>query len=159
MAITGIVAVDQNGAIGKGGALPWRYASDLKFFKEQTTGHACVMGRRTWQSLKKPLANRLNIILSRSVELEPQAGVVTLRDKTSVLSLQPYLACELFVIGGEQIYRSFLPQIDRWLVTEIPLAVVDADTFMPENYLQGFRQSETRDLGEGLRVVFYERVR
>ncbi len=55
MAIIGIVAVRRNGAIGRGGTIPWHYSADLKFFKEQTVGNACVMGSRTWASLKKPL--------------------------------------------------------------------------------------------------------
>src|SRR5262252_7598733 len=59
MAIIGIVAVDRNFAIGKGGSLPWHYSADLKFFKQTTLGNAVVMGRRTWQSLKKPLPDRL----------------------------------------------------------------------------------------------------
>src|SRR5258708_31759833 len=74
--IIGIVAVDTNGAIGKGGTLPWHYSADMKFFKETTTGHACVMGHKTLLSLKKPLPNRLNIVLSRQSEIEPQNSLV-----------------------------------------------------------------------------------
>ncbi len=158
MAIIGIVAVDRNGAIGKGGVLPWRFAVDLRFFREQTTGHACVMGYKTWLSLKKPLKERLNIVLSRSSEIAPQDGVLLLRDNLSVLSLKLYLACDLFIIGGEQIYRAFLPEIDNWIVTEVPLAVEDADTFMPEDYLKGFNAYESRELEENLVVKFYERA-
>src|SRR5437773_10359876 len=109
--IIGIVAVDRNGAIGKGGKLPWHYSADMKFFKETTTGHACVMGYRTWLTLKKPLPNRLNIVLSRNAEIEPQDSVVVLRDVESVLSLAKKLKGDLFVIGGAQVYRSFLPFI------------------------------------------------
>ena len=158
MTITGIVAVDRNGAIGKEGKLPWHYSADLRFFKEQTTGNACVMGYRTWLSLKRPLPNRLNIVLSRRAEIEPQPSVIALRDALSVLSLAPYLACDLFIIGGAQVFRAFLPQIERWIVTEVPLAVAGADTFMPENYLAGFAPRETRELGDDLRVSFYERA-
>ena len=62
--IIGIVAVDRNLAIGKGGKLPWHYSADMKFFKETTIGNAVVMGRRTWLTLKEPLPDRLNIVLS-----------------------------------------------------------------------------------------------
>jgi dihydrofolate reductase len=157
MAIIGIVAVDQNGAIGKEGGLPWHYPADMRFFKQQTTGNACVMGYRTWLTLKKPLKDRLNIVLSRKSEVEPQPSVVVVRDIVSVLSLKEYLSCDLFVIGGEQVYRSFLPHIDRWLVTEIPLAVEGTDTFMPGDYLQGFKPSGSQQLEENLRVTFYEK--
>ncbi|MBA3322711.1 MAG: dihydrofolate reductase [Pyrinomonadaceae bacterium] len=157
--IIGIVAVDQNGAIGKGGAIPWRYPSDLKFFKARTSGHACVMGRRTWLSLqKRPLPDRLNIVLSRTADFAASPGGVVLRDKEAILSLRPYLACDLFVIGGEQVYRSFLPEIERWIVTEIPLAVEDADTFMPKNFLDGFSEMETRAVEDGLRIVTYQKI-
>jgi dihydrofolate reductase len=159
MSIIGIVAVDRNGAIGKGGQLPWHYPADLKFFKGQTTGHACVMGYKTWLTLKRPLPNRLNVVLTRRADVEPRESVVWLRDKQSALSLYAYLNCDLFVIGGAQIFEMFREEIDRWLVTEVPLAVEGADTFMPPNFLEGFLSTDTQDLGDGLKVTFYERPR
>ena len=156
--IIGIVAVDRNGAIGKGGKLPWHYSADMKFFKETTTGNAVVMGHNTWRSLKKPLPNRLNIVLSRQSAIEPQDSVVVLRDVESVLSLAETLDRELYVIGGEQVYRSFLGNIDKWIVTEVPLTVKDADAFIPKNYLEGFRAVGSKELEENLIVRFYERV-
>lgn len=158
MTIIGIVAVDRNGAIGKGGTLPWHYSADLRFFKRQTVGHACVMGRRTWLSLRAPLKERLNIVLSRSSDTAPQESVITLRDRESVLSLRPYLACDLFIIGGRQVFRAFRDDIERWIVTEVPLAVEGADTFMPEDYLLGFRSVDSLSLEENLKVTFYERA-
>ena len=158
MAIIGIVAVDRRGAIGKGGQLPWHYPADLKFFKGQTTGNACVMGYKTWLTLKRPLPNRLNVVLTSRAEVEPRDSVVWLHDKQSVLSLREYLRCELFVIGGAQIFEMFRPEIDRWLVTEVPLTVEGADTFMPPDFLRDFRPADTRDLGDGLKVTVYERT-
>jgi dihydrofolate reductase len=159
MAIIGIVAVDRNGAIGKGGTLPWHYSADLKFFKEQTTANVCVMGRRTWGSLKKPLPNRLNVVLTRGAEVDAQPGVVVLKDKGSVLSLAPYLSCHLFIIGGRQVFEAFLPEIDEWIVTEVPLVVEAADTFMPADFLTGFAARESRPLADDLKVTFYARER
>ena len=155
--IIGIVAVDRNGAIGKGGTLPWHYSGDMKFFKETTTGNACVMGYKTWLSLKKPLPNRLNIVLSRKAEIEPQESVLVLRDVDLVLSTAKDLKCDLFVIGGEQVYRCFLPYIDKWIVTAVPLTVEGADTFVPENYLEGFKRIESRKIDNALSVSFYVR--
>jgi dihydrofolate reductase len=157
MTIIGIVAVDQNGAIGKGGRLPWRYPADMKFFRQQTTGHACVMGRNTWASLPAPLKNRLNIILTRSANVETNGSIMVLRHKAEVLSLKDYLSCDLFIIGGGQTYRDFLEDIDRWIVTEVPLKVEGADTFMPEDFLTGFVASKSLRLDEGLEVTFYIR--
>jgi dihydrofolate reductase len=155
--IIGIVAVDPQGAIGKGGALPWHYAADLKFFKEQTTGHACVMGWHTWQAIGRPLPRRLNLVLSRTASLAPQTGVLLLRDKSDVLTLRPYLACDLFIIGGAETYRAFLPEIERWLVTHVPQPIAAADTFMPTDFLQDFQPTETRQLDDDLKVTFYDR--
>ena len=155
--IIGIVAVDKNGAIGKGGMLPWHYSADMRFFKETTTGHACVMGHRTWLTLKRPLPNRLNIVLSRQPEIETQEFVLVLRDVASVLSLARDLESDLFVIGGAQIYGAFLPYIEKWIVTEVPLTVEGADAFVPQNYLEGFMRSDSMTIDQDLRVSVYVR--
>lgn len=158
MAIIGIVAVDRNGAIGKGGTIPWHYSEDLKFFKRQTTGHACVMGHRTWKALAKPLPNRLNVVMSTQSSIDPQESAILLRDRASVLSLSSYLACDLYIIGGAQIYQAFMDDIEKWIVTEIPLAVDDADTFIPKDYLKGFKSCDSLELDGGLKVSFYDRA-
>jgi dihydrofolate reductase len=156
--IIAIVAVSKNNAIGKGGKLPWHYSADMKFFRETTTGHAVVMGRKTWLSLGKPLKNRLNIVLSRDSNIEPQESLVVLRDIESVLSFSTSLTTDLFVIGGAQIYREFLPYIERWIVTEVPLIVEDADAFMPDDYLNEFSATTTEKLEDKLTVVTYDRI-
>ena len=150
--------MDRRRAIGKGGSLPWHYPADLKFFKSQTTGHVCVMGYRTWASLRRPLPGRLNVVLSRTREVESQEGVILLRDRRAVLSLAPYLGCDIFIIGGAQIFSAFSRDIERWVVTEVPLWVEDADTFMPENFLEGFTAYDRRRLEEDLEVAFYRRA-
>jgi len=155
--IIGIVAVSKNNAIGKGGKLPWHYSADMKFFRETTTGHAVLMGRKTWLTLGKPLKNRLNIVLSRDSNIEPQESLVLLRDMESALKFSESLTTDLFVIGGAQIFSEFLPHIQRWIVTEIPVSVEDADAFMPRDYLKGFKRIETKKLEDGLKVVVYER--
>jgi dihydrofolate reductase len=158
MAIIGIVAIDRNFAIGKGGRLPWHYSADLKFFKATTIGNAVVMGRRTWLTLKGPLKDRQNVVLSRDSSFDSQDSLILMRDVESVLSYAGKQDCHLFVIGGAKVFESFLPHIDRWIVTEVPLEVEDADTFLPANFLDGFEMYELRQLDEGLRVKFYERV-
>jgi|SRR5882724_8647334 len=157
MSIIGIVAVDRNLAIGKGGKLPWHYSADMKFFKETTIGNAVVMGRRTWLTFKKPLRDRLNIVLSNQLNQTSQDSLVVLSDVKSVLSLASSLTRHTFVIGGAKVYESFLPHIDKWIVTEIPLTVEGADTFMRKTFLEGFEIYGLRELDDGLRVKFYER--
>ena len=156
--IIGIVAVDRNLAIGKGGRLPWHYSADMKFFKETTIGNSVVMGRHTWITLKGPLKDRQNIVLTRETDIEPRDSLIVLRDIESVLSFGRDIQTHLFVIGGAKVYESLLPHIERWIVTEVPLTVEGADTFMPANFLDGFEMYELRQLDEGLRVKFYERV-
>jgi len=155
--IIGIAAVDRKGAIGKGGKLPWHYSSDMKFFRETTTGHAVVMGRKTWLTLGKPLKNRLNIVLSRDPSIEPQESLLVLTDIDSVISLNNSLTTDLFVIGGAQIYTAFLDHIEKWIITEVPLTVSGADTFMPKRYLDDFKSVSSKPLDESLVVKVYNR--
>ena len=157
MAIIGIVAIDRNLAIGKDGKLPWHYSADMKFFKETTIGNTVVMGRRTWLTLKGPLKDRTNIVLSRDPEITSNDSIIVMRDVDSVIELSKTQDAHLFVIGGAKVYEAFLPHIERWVVTEVPLSVEGADTFMPANFLEGFEMSELRQLDEDLRVKFYER--
>src|SRR4030095_9274768 len=111
--IIGIVAVDRNGAIGKDGKLPWHYSADMRFFKETSSGNTIVMVHNTWRGLQKALPNRLTIVLSRKSDIEPQDSVLVLRDVESVLSTARKLEGDLYVIGGEQVYRSFLPRSEE----------------------------------------------
>ncbi len=155
--IIGIVAIAKNYAIGKGGSLPWHYSADLKFFKETTTGNAVVMGANTWRSIGKPLPRRLNIVLTRSGNVDTPESVVKLNNKQAVIDLGKLAKGDIFVIGGAQIYRELADIIDKWIVTEIPIMVDDADTIMPEDFLEGFELDQTIDLGDGLRVKILHR--
>jgi len=157
--ITGIAAVDRKGAIGKGGKLPWHYSSDMKFFRETTTGHAVVMGRKTWLTIGKPLKNRLNIVLSRDTDIEPQESLLVFSDIDSVLSFNKSLRTDLFVIGGAQIYEAFREHIEKWIITEVPLTVSGADAFMPKGYLEEFELVDSKSLDDNLVVKFYERLK
>ena len=155
--IIGIAAVDRKGAIGKGGKLPWHYSADMKFFRETTTGHAVVMGRKTWLTIGKPLKNRLNIVLSRDSNIEPQESLLVLSDVDSVISFSESLTTDLFVIGGAQIYEAFLSHIEKWIITEVPLTVSGADAFMPKGYLDGFKAVDAKPLGDDLVVKYFSR--
>jgi len=155
--ITGIVAIDRNLAIGKGGRVPWHYSADMRFFKQTTIGNMVVMGHRTWLTLKGPLKDRTNIVLSRDVSATATDSVIVMRDVDSVVEFAKEHDATLFVIGGAKVYEAFLPCIARWIVTEVPLSVDGADTFMPADFLDGFEMYEMRQLDDDLRVKFYER--
>jgi dihydrofolate reductase len=141
-----IVARAANGVIGNKGGLPWHIPSDLKHFKSLTMGHPIIMGRKTWESIGRPLPGRRNIVVSRQDTFAaPGAQVVT--------SLQAALdACggevEVFVIGGEQLYRQALPLADRLYLTEIGREF-EGDTKFPglsdEDWLESHRLSVPDD--------------
>lgn len=155
--IIGIVAISQDHAIGRDGKLPWHYSSDLKFFKRTTVGNAVLMGANTWRTLRGPLPDRLNIVMTRTGGVEPGDGVVRLSTTREAVELSHYLAGDLFVIGGAATYAAFADVIDKWIVTEIPITVADADTYMPSDFLAGFDTVETVDLEDGLVVKVLRR--
>ena len=155
--IIGVIAIARNYAIGKVGKLPWHYPADLKFFKRTTIGNAVVMGFNTWKAIGKPLPSRLNIVLSRAEQIERQPGVLLLRGKDETLALAKYLNCDLFIIGGAKTYEAFADVVEEWIVTEVPLEVENADTFMPKNFLAGFEPKTTVNLGDGLTAREFHR--
>lgn len=157
MAIIGIVAISENYAIGKDGKLPWHYSADLKFFKETTTGNAVVMGANTWRSIGRPLPNRLNIVLSRSGNFETPPEVTRLDSKQALLEFAKDYDKNIYIIGGAKTYADFADVIERWVVTFVPEETADADTFIPQDFLDEFRQIGNYDLGEGLLVKILQR--
>ena len=155
--IIAIVAVARNLAIGKDGKLPWHYSADLKFFKQTTTGHIVVMGWNTWESIGKPLPNRLNVVLTRTGNVEQKDSLRVCRSRQEVLDLSEDDR-DLFVIGGSRTYQTFAGDIDKWYVTEVPVTVEDADTFMPADFLSGFAQTDQIRLDDELQVKVYSRA-
>jgi len=123
-----IVARARNGVIGAKGGIPWRLPGELAYFRQTTMGHPLVMGRKTWESIGRPLPGRRSIVVSRQPGFTaPGAEVATSLDE----ALQRCAgSAEVFVIGGEQLYREALPRADRLLVTEID-ADFDGDTYWP----------------------------
>lgn len=124
-----IVAMDRNRAIGKDNQLLWHISNDLKRFKAITSGHTVVMGRLTFESLPKgPLPNRRNIVLSASKLNIHGCEVAHSIDEVIEMSASED---EIFIIGGGNVYRQFLPLAHRLYITRIDKAF-DADTFFPE---------------------------
>lgn len=124
-----IVARDRNGAIGRGNTIPWHAPEDLKFFQRETSGAAIIMGRNTWESLPfKPLKNRLNIVVSSNSDLTEHV-CPSLQSAIDLAHDAGHR--RVYGIGGFRIYQDLLPLAHRLLVTEVDLAVEDADTFFP----------------------------
>ena len=129
--ISAIVAVDENWGIGFNGQLLEKIPEDMKHFKETTTGHAVVMGRKTWDSLpKKPLPERTNIIISNKGNLLLENGAIRLNLDDLLLGIA-YFEEDIFVIGGGQIYKELLPFCDRVYVTKIFKSHENVDTYFP----------------------------
>lgn len=122
-----IVAIDERGGIGRDNALPWRLPEDLAHFKRTTTGHPIIMGRKTFDSIGRPLPNRRNIVITRNPDWRHE-GVEAAVSLDAALALAG--AGELFVIGGASIYAEALPRADRLIVTEIGKRF-ECDTFFP----------------------------
>lgn len=132
MLISLIVAAGTNNAIGKDNQLLWHLPKDLQFFKKTTWAMPVIMGRKTFESLSgKPLQGRLNIIITRQKNWQPEGVTVvhSLRDALFVAESADYK--EVFVAGGGEIYREALPQADKVYLTRVQTAP-DADTFFPE---------------------------
>jgi dihydrofolate reductase len=125
-----VVAISQNGVIGRGNALPWRLKRDLQRFKQFTMGHCLLMGRKTWDSIGRPLPGRQTIVLSRQADLSLPEGVTRAGDLVHVEELvEP--GREVMVVGGAELYRLALPHCNRMLWTQV-LAEVDGDTWFPK---------------------------
>lgn len=129
MHISLVVAMAADRIIGKENTMPWHLPSELKYFKDITMGKPIVMGRRTYESIGRPLPGRHNIVLTRQ-HMELPAGVDVARNTDEALALAGDVE-EVMIIGGGEIYRQFLPHASRLYITEIDL-VVDGDTRFPE---------------------------
>lgn len=129
MSITIIAAMSENRIIGRAGSLPWRLPADLKRFKSLTVGHTVIMGRKTFQSIGRPLPDRRSIVITRNADYRAEGVLI-------VLSLEDALSQaaddeEAFIIGGGELYRHALPLADRLELT-IVHAVIEGDTSFPE---------------------------
>jgi dihydrofolate reductase len=155
-----VAAVAANGVIGAGGQLPWRLPEDLRHFKELTLGHPVIMGRRTWESLGKPLAGRENIVVTRTPGYTaPGAHVASSLDAAIALCAGEPLA---FVIGGSELYATALPLADGLVLTEIRRDYA-GDVRFPEFDRSAWRETQRKPQAgaDGLRFdfVLYERDR
>jgi dihydrofolate reductase len=133
-----VVAMDEAGTIGRGGTLPWRLPEDLKHFRRVTLGKTVLMGRKTWDSLGKPLDGRRNWVLSRDPAFRPAGAEVF---ATLEQALTAHEGGELVVIGGAELYRQVLPRADIIHLTRVH-ARVDGDTTFPAWSPDAFRQTQ-----------------
>lgn len=126
-AISMIVARSRNHVIGRDNQMPWKISADLQFFKRVTMGFPVIMGRKTWESIGRPLPGRRNIVVSRNPDLTLNGAELasSLDEALNRLSGTP----RVFVIGGEQLFTQAFPKADQLYITEIEMDVEDGDTF------------------------------
>jgi dihydrofolate reductase len=131
MKLSLIVAVAENGVIGHNNQLIWHLPNDLKQFKRLTTGHCIIMGRKTFESIGKPLPNRTSIIISRNTDFQIEGCLTVSSLENAIDTAQKIEIEEAFIIGGAEIYRLALPIVDKIYLTEVHHAY-KGDTFFPE---------------------------
>jgi len=165
MKISLIAALSQNSVIGKNNDLPWRLPDDMKFFMQTTSGHHIIMGRKNYDSLPskfKPLANRINIVVSRQVDLMAPGCIVVDAIEKGIEIAKKANETELFIIGGAEIYRQSLHLANYLYLTEIK-AIISGDTYFPEfdrtDWIEISRKSHPADEKHqyGFDFVCYQR--
>lgn len=136
-----VAALAANRVIGANGRIPWRISEDMRRFKSLTLGKPCIMGRKTWESLpKKPLPERLNIVLTRDVNYAPPGAEIVHSLSSAIARADQDKPEEIAVIGGADIYRAALPLADRLYLTEVAAAFA-GDTWFPD-----FDRNEWREI-------------
>lgn len=161
MKIALIVARSKNKAIGKDNQLIWKLPDDLKRFKQLTTGHAIVMGRKTYESIKKALPNRINIIITRDLTYQAEGCVVVNTLEAALAHAKAQGEMECFVVGGGEIYRLALPLAHKIYLTEVEVDL-EGDTFFDFDTIQWkeeSRQSHGRDEKHEYAFEFVDWVR
>ncbi len=151
--ISVIVAVAQNGVIGGGNTLLWHISEDLRRFKSITMGHPVIMGRRTFESVGRPLPGRTNVVVSRREDYTPE-GVTVVRSLEEAFALFPQEE-EIFVTGGGQIYAQAMPLADKLYLTTVEKDY-DGDTRFPDWNRDEWRQvsCERHDCGKNYPYPF-----
>jgi dihydrofolate reductase len=153
--VTIVAAVARNGVIGVDGGLPWHLPDELALFKELTMGHVLVMGRRTYESVGRPLPGRTTVVVTRQADWRGAEGVLRAGSVAAALDLAATVDDEVFVVGGAQVYAEALPLADRLALTFVE-AEPDGDTRFPVVDWSQWRETD-RLPGEGWTRVMYER--
>lgn len=131
MILSLIAAADENNVIGHGNTMPWRLPDELKHFRATTKGHPVIMGRKTYDSIGRPLPERLNIVVSRNPDLRIEGCLVVSSLHDAIETARRDGKDEVFVIGGQQIYEAALPVADRIYLTRIHTHLLEGDAYFP----------------------------
>jgi len=146
-AISMIVARSRNHVIGRDNQMPWKISADLQFFKRVTMGHPVIMGRKTWESIGRPLPGRRNIVVSRNPNFQLTGAELasSLEEALNRLSEFP----RVFVIGGEQLFKQAFDIADQLYITEIDLDIEGGDTYFEVPNVSDWKEVERTPGSEG----------
>jgi dihydrofolate reductase len=151
-----VAAVARNGVIGARGGMPWHLPDDLRLFKETTLGHVLVMGRRTYESIGRPLPGRTTVVVTRKHDWSPgDDEVLVAHDVEEALARARSLDDRVFVVGGGEVYAAALPHADSLVITFVEQEPEGDTTFPPVDWSQ-WRET-SREPGDGWVRVTYER--
>ena len=146
-AISMIVARSRNHVIGRDNQMPWKISADLQFFKRVTMGHPVIMGRKTWESIGRPLPGRRNIVVSRNANYPLNGAELVGSLEEALASLSEF--DRVFVIGGEQLFKQAFDKADRLYITEIDLDIEGGDTFFEVPNESAWKEVERTPGSEG----------
>lgn len=142
-----IVARSRNHVIGRDNQMPWKISADLQFFKRITMGFPVIMGRKTWESIGRPLPGRRNIVVSRNQDYQATGGELVGSLDEALKSLSEFR--RVFVIGGEQLFKQAFDKADRLYITEIDLDIEGGDTFFAVPNESDWKEVERTPGAEG----------
>lgn len=138
-----IVAAAENDAIGYGNKMPWHLPKDFQFFKEKTMGCPIIMGRKTWESIGRPLPGRRNIVITRNANFQAEGADVVPSLEAAIAYAETLNPEKIMIIGGGQIYQQGLKHADRIYLTRVATIIDPADTFFPKLEATEWKQVET----------------
>ncbi len=155
MSVTLVAAVARNGVIGRDGGLPWHLPDDLRHFKSLTMGGVLVMGRKTYESIGRPLPGRQTVVVTRRTDWDAE-GVIRAGSVTEALEVAHSLTDRVFVVGGAEIYRQTLDVADALELTSVDREV-DGDTYFPPVDWSAWEETRCQE-GDGFTLLRYERL-
>ena len=156
MKISLIAAFAEEGVIGKDGKIPWTLKEDLRHFRKKTEGCSVVMGRKTYESIGRPLPKRLNIVMTKNPKM--LKGVKEVSSRKEALEIASTYSNEVFIIGGEKIYEEFLPLATKMYLTKIDIKT-KGDAFFPKwnvNDWEELSRQDKQDRNQNIKYCFLE---
>lgn len=161
MVICSIAAMARNRVIGRDNQLPWHIPEDLKFFKDKTMGRAMIMGRKTFESLGKPLPKRTNIVLTRDTSFKPEGVFVFQKIEDALKFIEPKVGRdeEVFIIGGGEVYKQTMSLVQRLYLTMIDLEPQGDAFFPPVDFENEFKITNKREVEGQPSYTFIEAER